>query len=1311
MVLNCIETIKKFFANSRIILMIAISCTSIEVFGQWGCGEIGLSVNETSGCGIDVEYTFSSAGMQTVGSPSWEIAGAGIPSGGGSLFTVTWTGTPGIRYVKVTYAELQNGNPNPIERCSEKAYQFLGSGGTISGGPASGKVCAGQSATFSYTGGIAGTVTWQRCTTNCSTTSDDGWSTNLDNTFFNLSSTTYVRVKLTATCGDLYSSTKTVNVEAFPTAGFMNFIQGSSNLPSGGGSVQFELTGYSANATYVLWEQSQQGGPWLPLYGNDFLYGQHRSAVHFVSTNTAFRAIAKSSDGCVSESGGYASQLVFISEPPPPPPSPSLSGPTTNVCKEVYHTYTLADAATFQTSWQITGGSYDVLPSDYSSSSIYSIQVKWNSGVEGSVKVSYHSNAHNITDEESLPVSLLTPGSISITGNDIACSGENVTLTAGGGAQYTWSGSGISNTAENPITVSPTVATQYQVTGVEPICNLSKTAIKNIEVRTLPDTPGPATLTNCTWQHPELKIEDEFNGTYDWYGGDGSFLGNGVTWSLPTNHTEGTFQYQAQAVDFYGCRSLGRASISLNITSGNCDDKLNWTEARGFGKDGIIAHSKQYYDYAGSPLQSQTFTFQGTASQPGPKIFLSQAIKDRYDRVVGATLSAPSTLSSFKYEPTFAWSINNRPFNYKDIDDPNDPSTVLNPVPINHQNPGTLGWYYSSNNTWEPLVPKTDYPYSRTDFYNDGSGDIRKLASPGDQHRIGANHEVLKGTFPVFLELNDYLAKRSQVLGITASSTIKSVQSVVRDENGNYAIVFSDESGKAIMSCRSGKNENEGLAIHNIINSSGDPTSANYRPMTYFYILHDQSLDISGSTDFIAENIVTNERKTAGDTFAGDNDGIDDDNDGTVDNEWPAGFYRLILSNKASAITITYDNYFLDVAYEMYDDAGRLRASISPNGFEQWKFESYENIDKTTYTYNHQGWLLSMTEPDAGETQYLYRKDGNIRSSQNAKQQTGGSFSYTNYDYLGRPVQSGEYTGSSYSFASLNAQLEYAGQIDFLAVDPTHTKDWSVTYYDNAPPELPGVPFDQEFIRGDVSSTKNRNMQTWYNYDEFGKIISMVQKPAHLSMHFLTEYTYDFLGNVKVVKTSRHVLKPIAGFQNIFYHHYDYDADQRLIKAYTSTDGSNKKLRAAYEYYLHGPLKRIELGTNIQGVDFVYNIHGWLIQINDPDANEDPGKDGSSGDNANVRPDAFAMELNYYESNLGALYSANATPSLHDLHRLHGLPTPQEEQMLANHQPLIRFNQMEDVVNSVVEPPAFKKYSAENAQYKQMLLNRQTNKK
>lgn len=75
------------------------------------------------------------------------------------------------------------------------------------------------------------------------------------------------------------------------------------------------------------------------------------------------------------------------------------------------------------------------------------------------------------------------------------------------------------------------------------------------------------------------------------------------------------------------------------------------------------------------------------------------------------------------------------------------------------------------------------------------------------------------------------------------------------------------------------------------------------------------------------------------------------------------------------------------------------------------------------------------------------------------------------------------------------------------------------------------------------------------------------------------------------------------------HHHYEYDADKRLAKAFTSVDGTTKKLRANYEYYLHGPLKRIELGgmivndevvSEIQGIDFVYNINGWLTQMNHP---------------------------------------------------------------------------------------------------------------
>lgn|GEM_PF-2825246 len=52
-----------------------------------------------------------------------------------------------------------------------------------------------------------------------------------------------------------------------------------------------------------------------------------------------------------------------------------------------------------------------------------------------------------------------------------------------------------------------------------------------------------------------------------------------------------------------------------------------------------------------------------------------------------------------------------------------------------------------------------------------------------------------------------------------------------------------------------------------------------------------------------------------------------------------------------------------------------------------------------------------------------------------------------------------------------------------------------------------------------------------------------------------------------------------AGQADKFYHHYVYDLNQRLTEVYTSLDGTNKTLHAKYIYYLHGPLKRVELAS------------------------------------------------------------------------------------------------------------------------------------
>ncbi len=116
------------------------------------------------------------------------------------------------------------------------------------------------------------------------------------------------------------------------------------------------------------------------------------------------------------------------------------------------------------------------------------------------------------------------------------------------------------------------------------------------------------------------------------------------------------------------------------------------------------------------------------------------------------------------------------------------------------------------------------------------------------------------------------------------------VQSVARDESGQYTISIADRAGKeTVMTARPGESDanRHVLEVINTITSSGDIASANYRAMTYIYLLRDQPVTVAGSTDFVVEDILNDTRLAAGQTFA--------QNGGN----WPAGFYRILLTNAA----------------------------------------------------------------------------------------------------------------------------------------------------------------------------------------------------------------------------------------------------------------------------------------------------------------------------------------------------------------------------------------------------------------------------
>jgi RHS repeat-associated protein len=87
-----------------------------------------------------------------------------------------------------------------------------------------------------------------------------------------------------------------------------------------------------------------------------------------------------------------------------------------------------------------------------------------------------------------------------------------------------------------------------------------------------------------------------------------------------------------------------------------------------------------------------------------------------------------------------------------------------------------------------------------------------------------------------------------------------------------------------------------------------------------------------------------------------------------------------------------------------------------------------------------------------------------------------------------------------------------------------------------------------------------------------------------------------------------------------------------LTAVYTNTidNPATKVLQAKYYYYLHGPVKRVELGNGVQGLDYTYTAEGWLKTINNGNRDQDPGKDGLGGINAAFAKDAFGMNLEYY---------------------------------------------------------------------------------
>ena len=271
---------------------------------------------------------------------------------------------------------------------------------------------------------------------------------------------------------------------------------------------------------------------------------------------------------------------------------------------------------------------------------------------------------------------------------------------------------------------------------------------------------------------------------------------------------------------------------------------------------------------------------------------------------------------------------------------------------------------------------------------------------------------------------------------------------------------------------------------------------------------------------------------------------------------------------------------------------------------------------------------------------------------------TSEEYSYTNYDPLGRPVESGVAIGA---FSNLDPEVE--------ALPSGTKKEQHFTQYDIPDSGLEvvlrnaGIYYrKQNFVAGNVSKTWTQNPNTnttWYSYDVYGRVEWLIQNVEGLGVKTI-DYEYDFARG-QVTKVEYQKSKP----DESFIHRYTYNPAGQLTQVETSTDSSNYTVQATYEYYETGALKRTELADGIQGTDYVYNLNGQLKSINHPalSAAKDPGQDAN---------DLFGMQIDYHAFDYARTQRSNITTAAVGTNQYNGnikntrwntsgsLPTPRE---------------------------------------------------
>ncbi|MBI3502589.1 MAG: gliding motility-associated C-terminal domain-containing protein [Bacteroidetes bacterium] len=308
--------------------------------------------------------------------------------------------------------------------------------------------------------------------------------------------TTYT-VIATSVNGCTASATSAINVSSLPNP----IISGNTTLCSGQSST---LTASGGNSY-----------SWLPS-------GQNATSIVVnPTTNTTYTVIAANANGCTNTAAVTTTVNSL--------PTPSITG-NTNLCNGQSATLTASG-----------GNSYSWIPVGQTTSSII---------VTPTANTTYTVIATNVNGCTNSATVAVTVGAITatISGNSIICLGQNATLTASGGINYSWN-TGATTTS---ITAAATATATYSVIATN-ASGCTGTATFVVNVNPLPNVSITGANTICSGASETLTASGGIN--YSW--------NTGATSSSIIISPTSTTNYSVTVTDVNGCSASAAATATV----------------------------------------------------------------------------------------------------------------------------------------------------------------------------------------------------------------------------------------------------------------------------------------------------------------------------------------------------------------------------------------------------------------------------------------------------------------------------------------------------------------------------------------------------------------------------------------------------------------------------------------------------------------------------------------------------------------------------------------------------------------------------